>query len=144
MAAAVVVNPRNRSSTSEQMDAALFVCWFIYTFHYVLIWLFHERSVFWIIEASPGAASWIMQELICVDYYVVKLGMSFHVPVRGKGGGNEGSRRLRKRAASGKTELTQRGLESSVARIIFHSLTKAYTDTQNEYPQSTRDLERPL
>lgn len=27
----------------EQMDAVLFVCWFIYAFHYVLIWLFHER-----------------------------------------------------------------------------------------------------
>lgn len=34
---------RSRSSASEQMDSLLFVSWFIYAFHYVLIWLFHER-----------------------------------------------------------------------------------------------------
>lgn len=70
--------PLNFSVPSEQMDTLLLDCWFIYAFHYVLIWLFDERWVLWIIEASPGAADWIMQQFICLGHYVVKCASVFN------------------------------------------------------------------
>lgn len=78
-----------------------------------------------------------MQKLICLDYYVVKLGCHFTLDCE-----ERQQKAKRRRLASGKFVLTRRGLES-FTRIIFHFLTKPLC-TQDLPHQSTSCSEASL